>query len=107
MSRATSAQYAQPCPVCKAGPFNPCRTLGSGRVTDTHLARLGAPKRAYLSRDGAIYVPTENPNLWQMEEPCREECQHPVHSATRYQPRQHFVSTGIIRMYGTLVEPRA
>ena len=40
MSGAASAQYAVSCPYCLAGPHKPCRTIGTGRVTDTHRARL-------------------------------------------------------------------
>lgn len=39
-SKAVSAQYRRPCPTCKAKPLEPCRTLRTGRVTDTHMARL-------------------------------------------------------------------
>lgn len=38
-SNAVSAQYPRPCPRCHAGPYQPCRAK-SGRVTDTHLARI-------------------------------------------------------------------
>lgn len=40
MSRAASAQYGVPCPTCKAGQDDPCRTLTTGRVTDTHVSRI-------------------------------------------------------------------
>lgn len=40
MSGAVSAQYSVMCPICKALPFAPCRTLITRRVTDTHLARI-------------------------------------------------------------------
>lgn len=39
VSRAVSAQYDVGCPVCSAGPNEPCRTRTTGRVTDTHLWR--------------------------------------------------------------------
>lgn len=39
MSGATSAQYGVPCPTCGAGPYAPCRSLTTRRVTDTHAAR--------------------------------------------------------------------
>lgn len=39
-SKAVSAQYPRSCPTCKAAPYRPCRSLGTGRVTDTHLARI-------------------------------------------------------------------
>lgn len=38
-SRAASAQYPWSCEACGAQAFDPCRTK-SGRVTDTHAARL-------------------------------------------------------------------
>jgi hypothetical protein len=40
MSKAVSAQYPRPCPTCGAEPYQPCRSLTTGRVTDTHHARL-------------------------------------------------------------------
>lgn len=40
MSRAASAQYPRPCSTCGAGSREPCRTLTTGRVTDTHIARI-------------------------------------------------------------------
>jgi hypothetical protein len=40
VSGAASAQYARGCPTCGAGPYQPCRTLTTGRVTDTHMKRL-------------------------------------------------------------------
>ena len=40
VSSAVSAQYNITCPVCAAGPLLPCRTLKTGRVTDTHLKRI-------------------------------------------------------------------
>ena len=39
-SKAASAQYPNVCPVCFAKPKQPCRTLKTGRVTDTHLVRI-------------------------------------------------------------------
>lgn len=43
-SKAVSAQYAVACPTCEAPPKDPCRTLRTLRVTDTHLDRI---ERAY------------------------------------------------------------
>lgn len=43
MSSAVSAQYPHGCTTCGAGPRQPCRTLRTGRVTDTHLARIQNP----------------------------------------------------------------
>ena len=34
--------HPNPCPKCGAKRGAPCRTLTTGRVTDTHLARMGA-----------------------------------------------------------------
>jgi hypothetical protein len=55
-SRAASAQYDVICPTCGAFPRDPCRTLTTGRVTDTHAARMTpapttrvAPVRAQLA----------------------------------------------------------
>lgn len=42
MSGAVSAQYPVICPTCGAGPSRPCRTMSTGRVTDTHQARIDA-----------------------------------------------------------------
>lgn len=41
-SGAVSAQYPVTCSTCKAAPFTPCRSLTTGRVTDTHVARITA-----------------------------------------------------------------
>lgn len=41
-STAVSAQYENTCPVCGAGPKQPCRTKITKRVTDTHLPRIDA-----------------------------------------------------------------
>lgn len=35
-----SHNYRNPCVVCGAQPFQPCRTLTTGRVTDTHMRRV-------------------------------------------------------------------
>ncbi len=40
-SSAPSARYGVPCPRCKAAADEPCRAA-SGRVTDTHIARIDA-----------------------------------------------------------------
>lgn len=40
MSRAVSAQYDVPCPVCLAKPKEPCRSRTTRRVTDTHYSRI-------------------------------------------------------------------
>ena len=42
-SKAVSARYPATCPACGAVPFAACRTARTGRVTDTHLARIGLP----------------------------------------------------------------
>lgn len=42
MSKAASAQYDVTCPKCLARPKEPCRSLRTRRVTDTHLARIDA-----------------------------------------------------------------
>ncbi len=42
VSNAASARYRNVCPKCKARSFEPCRTLKTGRVTDTHLSRVDA-----------------------------------------------------------------
>lgn len=39
-STAPSARYGRPCKTCKAAADQPCRTLTTGRVTDTHAARI-------------------------------------------------------------------
>lgn len=52
MSGAASAQYDQRCPTCGAGPYEPCRTRTTQRVTDTHNARMVA-----YYRDGWAEVP--------------------------------------------------
>lgn len=52
-STAASAKYRNTCPTCKSGPFMPCRTLKSGRVTGTHIPRL----RAVPSRKVRIIPP--------------------------------------------------
>jgi hypothetical protein len=39
-STAPSARYGVACPTCKAAADQPCRTLTTGRVTDTHAARI-------------------------------------------------------------------
>lgn len=39
-SKAVSSQYTVECPQCHAAPNQPCRTLRTGRVTDTHLSRI-------------------------------------------------------------------
>ena len=39
-SKSPSARYGRPCPTCKAAADQPCRTLTTGRVTDTHVARI-------------------------------------------------------------------
>jgi hypothetical protein len=49
-SHAVSAQYNVTCPVCNAQPLTPCRTLRTGRVTDTHLARIEARYGSTLTR---------------------------------------------------------
>lgn len=40
MSKAASSRYTVPCRACGAEPQQPCRTLASGRVTDTHQSRI-------------------------------------------------------------------
>lgn len=35
-------RYDVMCPACGAKPEKPCRTLTTGRTTDTHAARLTA-----------------------------------------------------------------
>lgn len=57
MSKAASAQYRNTCPVCKAGFKMPCRTLKTGRVTDTHMARV----QAQFNREPRI-MPTPTPD---------------------------------------------
>lgn len=32
--------YPNTCPTCSAAPGQPCLTLTTGRVTDTHIARI-------------------------------------------------------------------
>lgn len=49
-SKAASAQYAATCPRCSAKPKEPCRAIKSGRVTDTHIARIEANYRVKLIR---------------------------------------------------------
>lgn len=39
-SKAVSARYVNPCSKCLAKAYEPCRSLTSGRVTDTHLVRV-------------------------------------------------------------------
>jgi hypothetical protein len=36
----SSRLYHLACPTCKARPFDPCRSLTKGKITDTHAARL-------------------------------------------------------------------
>jgi hypothetical protein len=40
MSTAASSRYTVTCPSCNAEPGEPCRTLKTGRVTDTHTHRI-------------------------------------------------------------------
>lgn len=42
MSTHISAQYGVPCPKCEASADEPCRSLTTHRVTDTHAARRSA-----------------------------------------------------------------
>ena len=42
ISKAPSARYGVDCPTCKVGADYPSRTLKTGRVTDTHKARIDA-----------------------------------------------------------------
>ncbi len=42
MSGAVSAQYPTGCDTCGAVVGDPCRSLTTGRVTDTHKARIDA-----------------------------------------------------------------
>lgn len=32
--------YSNPCVVCGARPMRPCRTMTTGRTTDTHMRRV-------------------------------------------------------------------
>lgn len=104
-SKAVSAQYAQPCPVCAAGPFAPCRTRKTGRVTDTHLARLDGPKMAYIPANDMAYVPLDMPfseGHWKAVEPCGDDCEslnHSVHPA----PMQHLLAVEVIKAEGVHV----
>lgn len=89
-SSATSAQYAQPCPACKAGPYNPCRAK-SGRVTE----RLDAPKRAYVPANDQTYEPYDETN-WKAVEECDETCHHPVHAFGHPERLRHLESVEVI-----------
>lgn len=40
MSNAVSARYQNPCGKCLAKAYEPCRTLTTGRITDTHRIRI-------------------------------------------------------------------
>ena len=37
--------YSVPCPKCDAMPYERCRSLTKGKVTDTHMARLVVERR--------------------------------------------------------------
>lgn len=41
-SNAVSAKYPTGCDTCGAGIGEPCRSTTSGKVTDTHRARIDA-----------------------------------------------------------------
>lgn len=40
MTTAASARYDVPCSFCGAKAFEPCRSIKTRRVTDTHSARI-------------------------------------------------------------------
>ena len=37
---AAGRSYPDPCEKCGVGPFEQCRSLTTGKLTDTHAARL-------------------------------------------------------------------
>lgn len=49
---AASARYGVPCSTCAAGADDPCRSLVTGQVTDTHVARLKAYWAGWPSGNG-------------------------------------------------------
>lgn len=53
-STAPSTRYPAGCPTCGADVGQPCRSLRTRRVTDTHKARIGAsyPSRVAGANDG-------------------------------------------------------
>ena len=53
VSSAASAQYGWPCPRCAVAPYAPCRAV-SGRVTDTHAARLIPPATGSAPRTRGV-----------------------------------------------------
>jgi hypothetical protein len=54
-------KYGVPCPTCGADPGATCRTLTTGRTTDTHIARVKAAYVGFRKRwvmgtaDGAAF----------------------------------------------------
>jgi hypothetical protein len=59
--------YARPtypitCPKCGARPYEHCRALTSGRVTDTHTARIEAANNCHTNSRGI-----RGSGVWEMD----------------------------------------
>lgn len=67
MSKAVSARYRNVCPKCKAKSYEPCRTLKTGRVTDTHMQRVQNQFNARTVRPAVPDAPVRIPRYFPVE----------------------------------------